>query len=308
MYRASPGKYLGIMRNFAIVAALLCGLAPLTFGQDRVFNWTPANSETIPLEPASLHAGRVYQPAAGGGNMHIGIESRFPVTLAMTWADEWNAATQHPEAPVNFSFICVQEHVVSATYECHLPSERPMILTVRDERRPERPVVSTIGAILGPGARQFFSPNDLHIQYYNWSCVDNCIQPEFHWRRIVNEKYDVTPAPKIYSLFTPDHDAQELSVKIKSPIPLTVVVLPSHLADQVYDKSVTLTDALDQTGCKERGVQSLGFNCTFNIANGPQTLLVLPDISFSGHKKANVEVETVKCVEHCEMLSPPPNP
>ena len=67
-------------------------------------------------------------------------------------------------------------------------------------------------------------------------------------------------------------------MKIKSPIPLTVALLPSHLADQVYDKTVTLTDALDKTGCKERGVQSMSFNCTFNVANGTQTLLILPDI------------------------------
>jgi hypothetical protein len=107
---------------------------------------------------------------------------------------------------------------------------------------------------------------------------------------------------------TPDHDGQELRVKIKSPIPLTVALLPSHLADQVYDKTVTLTDALDQTGCKERGVQSMSFNCTFNVANGTQTLLILPDIDFSGHKKATVEANTVQCVEHCELLPPPPTP
>ncbi len=213
-----------------------------------------------------------------------------------------------PLASANFSFLCVKEHVTNTIYECHLPSERPMILTFRDERRPEKPVVSTIRAILGPGTQQFISPNDLHIQYYSWSCVDNCILPEFHWRRILNEKYDVTPAPKVYSLMTPDHDGQELSVKIKSPIPLTVALLPSHLADQVYDKTVSLTDALDQTGCKERGVQSMSFNCSFNVANGPQTLFILPDISFSGHKKADVEVNTVKCVEHCDLLNPPVNP
>jgi hypothetical protein len=297
------------MRNLCIFVALLCACAAVTFGQDnRVFDWTPANSETIPMEPASLNAGRVYHPAAGGGNMHIQIEARYPVTVAMAWADEWNNAMQHPDAPVNFSFICIQEHVVSTTYECHLPSERPMIIIFRDERKPEKPVVSTIGAILGPGIRQFISPNDLHIQYYAWNCVDNCILPEFHWRRIVNEKYDVTQAPKVYSLMTPDHDGQELSVKIKSPIPLTVAILPSHLADQFYDRTIPLTDALDKTGCKQRGVQKLGFNCTFNIANGPQTLLVLPDINFSGHKKADVEIETVMCVEHCELLPPPPNP
>ena len=298
------------MRILSILALLACCFAAVANAQDnRVFDWTPANSETIPLEPASLHAGRIYRPAAGGGNMHVAIDSQYPVTVAMTWADAWNAAVQNPDAPVNFDFLCIKEHVTSTIYECHLPSERPMIITFRDERRPQKPVVSTIGAILGPGARQLLSsPNDLHIQYYSWTCVNNCILPEFEWRRILNEKYEVTPAPKVYSLMTPDHDGQELNVKIKSSIPLTVALLPSHLADQVYDKSVTLTDALSQTGCKERGVQSMSFHCSFNVANGSQTLFIAPDIAFSGHKKANVEVNTVKCVDHCDLLPPPPNP
>ncbi len=290
------------MRNLSIFATLLyCALAANSYAQNQVV-WIAANSETIPLEPASLHAGRVYSPAVGGGDMHVQIDSRYPVTVAMAWADEWNAAMQHPGAPANFGFLCVKEHVSSAIYECHLPSDRPMIITFRDERRPEKPVLSTIGAMLGPGARPFFSPNALHIQYYS------ALQPEFCWRRILNEKYQITPVPKVYSLMTPDHDGQELSLKIKSPIPLTVALLPSHLADQVYDKTVTLTEALDQTGCKERGVQSMSFNCTFDVANGTQTLLILPGIDSSGHKKATVEANTVKCVDHCELLSAPPNP
>jgi hypothetical protein len=291
------------MTKLSIFAAfLLCVFAEDSYAQNPGFFWAAADSETILMEPASLKAGRVYHPAVGGGDMHVQIDARSPVTVAMAWADEWNAAMQHPEASANFNFFCLKEHVTSTVYECHLPSERAMIITFRDERRPERPVVSTIGAILGPGVRQFISPNDLHIQYYN------CVQPEFHWRRILNEKYQLTEVPKAYSLITPDHDGQELSVKIKSPIPLTLAMLPSRLADQVYDKTVSLTDALDQTGCKERGVQSMSFNCTFNVANGTQTLLILPDITFSGHKKADVEVNTVKCVDHCELLPPPPNP
>ena len=298
------------MKHLSVFAAvLICALAVTANAQDnRVFDWTPANAETITMESASLHAGRVYHPAAGGGNLHVGIESRYPVTIAMAWADEWNAAMQYPDAPLNFSFLCIKEHVTSTIYECHLPSERPMIITFRDERRPEKPVISAISVILGPGARQFIPTSDVHIQYYSWNCVDNCVLPCFEWRRILNEKYDVTPAPKVYSLMTPDHDDQKLSVKIKSPIPLTVALMPSHLADQVYDKTVSLTDALNQTGCKERGVQKMSFNCTFNVANGSQTLFILPDITFSEHKKANVEVNTVKCVEHCYLLSSPPNP
>ena len=100
------------MKHLSIFAAVLvCAFADTANAQDnRVFDWTPANGETIPMEPASLHAGRVYHPAAGGGNMHIGIESRYPVTIAMAWADEWNAAMQHPDASANFSFLCVKEH------------------------------------------------------------------------------------------------------------------------------------------------------------------------------------------------------
>jgi hypothetical protein len=87
-----------------------------------------------------------------------------------------------------------------------------------------------------------------------------------------------------------------------------VALLPSHLADQVYDKTVSLTDALGQTGCKERGVQRMSFNCSFNVASGSQTLFILPDITVSGNKEANIEVNTVKCVDHYDLLPPPSNP
>src|SRR5690349_23483776 len=109
------------MKHLSIFAALLvCAFAAAANAQNndnRVFDWTPANSETIPLEPASLHAGRVYHPAAGGGNMHVQIDSRYSVTVAMAWADEWNAAMQSPEAPANFSLLCVKQHVTSTIYE-----------------------------------------------------------------------------------------------------------------------------------------------------------------------------------------------
>jgi hypothetical protein len=296
------------MKHLCLFATVLVLTLTATAQDNRVFDWTPANAETIPMEPASLHAGRVYHPAAGGGNMHVSIDSRYPVTVAMTWADEWAAAMQHPDAPVNFEFLCIKPHVTNSIFQCHLPSERPMIITFRDERPPEKRAVATISAIIGPAAQQFIPVGGLHIQYYDWSCVDNCVQPCFEWRRILNEKYDLTPVPKVYSLMTPDHDDQKLSVEIKSPIPLTVALMPSHLADQVYDKTVSLTDALDQTGCKERGVQKMNFNCSFNVANGPQTLFISPEMDFSGHKKANVEVNTVKCVDHCDLINLPPPP
>ncbi len=90
------------MKNFFIFAMLLFyAFAANSYAQNPIV-WTAADSETIPLEPASLHAGRVYHPAVGGGDMHVQVDSRFPVTVAMAWADEWNAAMR-PGAPANFS-------------------------------------------------------------------------------------------------------------------------------------------------------------------------------------------------------------
>ena len=183
-----------------------------------------------------------------------------------------------------------------------------MIITFRDERKPEKPVIIDHRRHPRTWRAAIHFPQRSPYPVLRWNCVDNCILPEFHWRRILNEKYDITQAPKVYSLMTPDHDGQELSVKIKSPIPLTVAMLPSQSCRSGLRPDHPLTEALDQTGCKQRGVQKMSFNCTFNVANGTQTLLILPDINFSGHKKANVEIDTVKCVEHCDLLLPPPNP
>jgi hypothetical protein len=200
-------------------------------------------------------------------------------------------------------FRCLREHVTSTTYECNLPPREATTLVIHDERTPERAIVRGIGAILSQsGTRVFMSPNDVQITYHSWSCVANCIQPEYGWVRLVKEKYELSAVPKLYSILTPEGDGQKLWMKIKSPVPMTLAVLPSAAADQVYDKPEQLSSALAQTSCKQRGVQSMEFDCLFNVADGPQSLLILPDLK--SHKKAEIEVQTFKCVEHCELLVP----
>ena len=119
------------MRNLSIFAAVLsCAFAANSYAQNPVFYWTAADSETILLEPASLHAGRVYHPAVGGGDMHVQIDSKYPVTVGMAWADEWNAAMQ-PRSPCEFQLplrqgACHQRDLrVSSSlrtpYDHHLP-------------------------------------------------------------------------------------------------------------------------------------------------------------------------------------------
>jgi hypothetical protein len=106
-------------------------------------------------------------------------------------------------------------------------------------------------------------PNDLKITYYRWDCVANCIQPEFDWTLLVKEKYPPTSLPKTYSVLTPEQDQQKVWVKFKAPVPMTVAVLSSKLADQIYENPSSANSALEQTTCQQRGVQSLTFDCLF---------------------------------------------
>ena len=291
------------MEKVWMLGCVLLLLGRLSLAQDKVFDWVRASDEVSQLDPADYHAGRVYHPGVDGGGMHVDIQAKRPVTIAMAFASDWDAWQQHPESQAVPEFRCMREHVTSTTYECHMPPNRPMVLLIRDERTSDRAVLTGIGAVLGRGARQFISPNDVKVTYYSWTCVQNCIQPEFQWFSLVKEKYELTSVPKIYSLLTPERDGQQVNVRIKAPVPMTIALLPSELADQVYDNPAALSSALAKTSCKQRGVQSLSFDCTVNLADGRQSLVVVPEGGKVPHKKAEIQLQTVKCAANCELLN-----
>ena len=98
------------MRKIFRLALLSFVLAAPSYAQQRVFDWTRANDESVQLDPADYHTGRVYHPAPEGGNIHVDIEARQPLTIAMVWSDEWNNALQHPELMRQLEFRCLREH------------------------------------------------------------------------------------------------------------------------------------------------------------------------------------------------------
>jgi hypothetical protein len=319
------------MRNikmpFLFVFILTCAFAGPSFGQqaERVFNWQPGNQEDVRLDPANYHAGETYQAGGNGGNMQVDIKSELPVTIFLTRSEEWNAAVQHPDGLSNLQQLCPREHVVETRYSCFVPPVS-MTLIIRDERNsPDQAVFAGLGAVLDPrnkteravgegitaiftgqgsaGTRRFKSPNDVHIEYFRWLCVENCIQPEFQWTWQVKEKYQLTSFLKVYGGFTPDHDGEPVSIKIKSPIPMVVAMIPSDIANQLHAKPEMFESALEKNPCQQRGVQSLQFQCTFNLADGPQSLIVAPEAGENiPHKKAEIEMQFVKCVANCGLL------
>ncbi len=314
---------------FLFAFLMMCAFAGPSFGQqpERVFNWQPGNQEDVRLDPANYHAGQTYHADGDGGNMQVDIKSELPVTIFLARSEEWNAAVQHPEGLNNLQQLCAREHVVETRYSCFVPPV-PMTLIIHDERyTPDHAVFSGLGAVLDPNnrveravgagitgitavlaaresaTRQFKAPNDVHVQYFRWLCVENCVQPRFQWTWQVKEKYQLTSFLKVYGGFTPDHDAAQVSIKIKSPVPMVVAMLPSDIANQLHAKPEMFESALEKNPCQQRGVQSLEFQCTFNLADGPQSLIVAPEANGNiPHKKAEIEMQFVKCVANCELL------
>jgi hypothetical protein len=236
--------------------------------------------------------------------------------------------------------LCLREHVVKTTYLCDLPGE-PMTLVIRDDRGSREsaafaglgevwkrdgallntPVGSAVGSAVGTGLglakilksegsgnRHFVSPNDVHVQYYRWACIANCFPPEFQWIQQAKEKYQLTPFLKVYGGYAPDRDGEVVSIKIKAPTPMLVAMVPSSVANQLHARPEMLEPALEKNSCQQRGVQSQTFQCTFNAADGPQSLIVVPEAGEKvPHKKAEIEFFASKCVEHCALPADNPN-
>jgi len=214
---------------------------------------------------------------------------------------------------------------VETRYSCFVPPES-MTLVIRDERNsPDTAVFAGLGAVLnsnnkaeraasegiaaiftGQGSaatRRFKAPNDVHIQYFRWECVENCVQPQYQWTQQIKEKYQLTSFLKVYGGFTPDHDGEQVSIKIKSPVPMVVAMVPSEIANQLHAKPEMFESALEKNSCQQRGVQSLQFECKFNLADGPQSLIVVPESTASvPHKKAEIEMQAARCVANCALL------
>jgi hypothetical protein len=96
-----------------------------------------------------------------------------------------------------------------------------------------------------PTPRHFVSPNDVHIQYFRWTCISNCFPPEFRWFEQAKEKYELTSFLKVYGGYTPDRDGEVISIKgvifvfgfttaplnvSESASRFTLATLPIHLA------------------------------------------------------------------------------
>jgi hypothetical protein len=288
---------------FAVVCSLSLCAARRSAAQESTFDWQATADETARLDPADYHTGRVFRFGDQAGNVHVDIDAQEQVTVEMAPSEEWSEAMRHPELLPRVSFRCVREHVTKMTYVCDVAAGRPMTLVFRDERNSDRTTVTGFAETPTDHGtvREVLSPNDIHIQYYRWACVENCNPPKYQWIAELKEAYDLTAPLKVYDGIAAERDGEPFSVKVTSPIPMTVAILPSRAADELRANPDTLDSALDGRPCMERSARSAAFECTFDVADGPQSLVAVPEGGgkLPANKKAEVEVVASKCVANC---------
>jgi len=252
--------------------------------------------------------------AGTGGNIKLEVTAEKPVTVAVVQRREWDDATQDPQSTYHpwetdhLQYRCVQEHVLSTTYSCYLPaSDYSVALILRDERAFDRAVLSQVSNALGvPHVGDAFGAgNEVRLQYYRWSCVQNCYPPQYRGYRLAKEKYQLANVLKAYSLPLPEHDGEQVDVKLKSPVPMLVAVVPSDIAQQIYNKPEMLQSAVAGGICQQRAAQSVNFGCQLNPNGAAQSLILIPEpnVNVPAKSKAQIELTSVKCVANCRAFA-----
>lgn len=292
---------------------LACLMAAPATAQQKVFDWVRDNDELVRLTPGLRQKTHLYNPGQGG-NIKLELTAQKPVTVAVVQRRDWDDATQDPQAIYRpavmdrLEYRCVQEHVVNATYSCYLPaSDDSVALIIRDEREFDRAVLAEVGDALHVPhvANEFGAGNEVRLQYYRWSCVQNCYPPQFRGVRLAKEKYQLTNVLKLYSLPLPEHDGEQVDVKLKSSVPMLVAVVPSSIAEQLYSKPEMLQSAVAGGICQQRAAQSVNFGCELNPTGAAQSLILIPEpnVSVPAKSKAQIELTSVKCVANCRALA-----
>jgi hypothetical protein len=291
---------------FVLIAGLaIC--APGRAAQEPTFDWQATNDQTVRLDPSGYHTGQVFKSRDHAGNVHVDIEAQEPVTVEMAPTGEWSEALRHPELLPRITFRCVNEHVVKMTYACEVAAGRPMTLVIRDERDGGRTANVGFGAgvdergNLGGTVRDFVAPNDIHINYYRWICVEHCNPPQYQWTTELKERYEVTRAMKIYGGMAADRDGEPFSVNFTSPVPMTVAIVPTRMAERARERGNDVSGAVGNGNCTQRGAQSGTFECTFDVSDGPLSVVAAPEGGgkLGSNEKAEVEVSASKCVANC---------
>jgi hypothetical protein len=277
--------------------------AALAAGQQKSYDWIPQSPESFRIGPGYHSGVAVYNPHGWEAiHVRLDIAAREPVSVGVVPLEDWNNAVRNPGQVSRLDYACLTEGVTHISYSCNFyASNTSRVVVVRDSRNTERPIVTGIAApFVHEGLNALFA-NNVSVTPYHWECVSNCDlpdPPQFAWVNLRHEKYEITPALKSYGPFTPERD-DKMRIYVKSQVPMTVAVITSSQADELYANREQAREILSRSACKQYGVQSSIFDCTFQKDNGALQVVLLPEVEIKKKKKAEITISTVQCVANC---------
>jgi hypothetical protein len=285
----------------ALVGIFAC--ATFAFAQQKTYGWIPQGSDSYRMMPGAYNGIAVFN-VQGFEPLHIrlDIEAREPVAIGVVPLDEWNNAIHNPELLHKLNYACLSEGVTRLNFSCDLSGFTSRVVIVRDLRRVDRPNVAGAGAPMVRMAHNGFFSNEIQVTPFHWGCTSYCDMPDppsYSWVDLRREKYEITSAFKSYGPFNPQKDDDKIRIYVKSPFPMTVALVPSDVVDQLYADRDQAHEILSKTSCKQYGVQKSTFDCTLQMSDGPQQVVLLPEVPINKKKKAQVEISTVQCVANC---------
>jgi hypothetical protein len=276
----------------------------------KTYGWVPEATNTYRVGPGSYNGISQFTPRGWEAlRIRLDVSAHAPVMIGVVPLQDWNNAIQNRDLLDKLNYSCLSTNVTRLSFSCDFYSSNvARVVVVRDMRRWERhehregPIVSGVGAPFARMAYNEFFANDVDVTPYHWGCTAYCDLPDpprFAWVYLRHEKFEITSAMKSYGPFTPEKDNDKIRVWVKTPFPMTVAVVPSSVVDELYAHQERAREILSKTSCKQYGVQKSSFDCTLQMSDGPQQVVLLPEVEIKKKKKAHIEISTVRCVANC---------
>jgi len=290
----------GKLLLFSLVLLSAVGLQ----GQQKTFDWVPQNPDSFRIGPGYHSGVAVYNPHGWEAiHVRLDIAAREPVSVGVVRLEDWNNAIHDPEQLAKLTYDCLNEGVTRISYSCNFyAGNTSRVVVLRDSRRGVRPVVTGVAApFVRYGIDEFFA-NDVRVTQYHWDCTSNCDlpdPPQFAWVNLRKEKYEITGAFKSYGPFAADQENDKVRIRIKAQVPMTVAMVSSSMADDLYAHRDHARDILSKSTCKQYGIQSSTFDCTLQKDDGAMQVVLLPEVELKKKKKAEIEISTMQCVANC---------
>jgi hypothetical protein len=280
-------------------------LTSLALAQDKVFGWLAGTPQSYQLELGRWQAIGNYNP--GPIHLRINVQASNSIAMALMRASDWNAAQGDSEELRRADLICPAQGIVQSTYTCNLDSvTEPMVLVVHDDRSAGDAIGRALHRGMRAAAEGMVEHTEATFTPMHWGCVQNCYGPQYAWFNVVHEKFQIMPLAKTYGPLTPDMDDQQVSVKVKSPVPMLVAILPVATADRLRANPSQADALLEGVACKQRAVQSTQFTCKLYLRDGTQQVVLMPEPGVEvKKKKANIDVLAMRCTVNCAEIEKP---